>query len=304
MTHSFEIKDAEKYGVSEAIILYNIRYWITINRANRENIHDGRVWTYNSARAFSELFPYFSADKIRRYLDNLEADGALIIGNYNKRAGDRTKWYSLPGDDGLAPVDAQPETENAVANPPHHLANLPEHSANPPHPFGKSAAPLPDINSDVNPIKNTDTQDPCAKPSGITELIRQYSKQVQKVDPIAIDYRLSHAVKIHGALTIEHCLEAILQASEDPAYPKDKLPGLSSLLANFERVEWWAKRYKKPEPQWWDTNTTESIIETLVSYIGWGTEIPGPIKHLEPQARAIYERRQARVTNEEFAGVA
>lgn len=81
MIHSFEIEDAEKYGVSEAIVLYNIRYWIRYNKANRLNIHDGRVWTYNSARALAELFPYFTADKIRRYLDNLESDGGLIVGN-------------------------------------------------------------------------------------------------------------------------------------------------------------------------------------------------------------------------------
>lgn len=95
----------------------------------------------------------------------------------------------------------------------------------------------------------------------------------------------------------------IVNASKIPDGPR--LPyQLDGVFRDPARQAYWRSQYKKPEPQWWDTNTAESIIETLVSYIKWGTDIPGPIKHLEPQARAIYERRQARVQNEEFAGVA
>lgn len=77
MQHSFEVEDAVKYGIEKAIILNNLRFWLE-NRANRKNISDGQVWTYNSAEAFELLFPYMKARTIARYLRELEFDGVII----------------------------------------------------------------------------------------------------------------------------------------------------------------------------------------------------------------------------------
>ena len=93
--HHFNIEDASNYGIGEAVILYNIRYWLTKNKANNKHIHDGRVWTYNSYEAFAELFPYLTAKQIRTRLESLEKNGILITGNYNSFKPDRTKWYSI-----------------------------------------------------------------------------------------------------------------------------------------------------------------------------------------------------------------
>jgi hypothetical protein len=115
---------------------------------------------------------------------------------------------------------------------------------------GRLENPIPKILAETTSETTKDytqTTDANKKPSRITELIKQYSEQVQKVDRIALDYRLKQAENANGLQTVEHCLEAIIQAAQDPAYPKDKLPGsLSTLLGTFERVEWWAKRYKRP----------------------------------------------------------
>lgn len=94
MIHHFEIKDAEEYGVECAIILYNIKFWEQTNRANRRNYKKGRYWTYNSAKAFSELFPYWSRRKISRLLAKLEEQGAIIKDNFNDNKYDQTLWYS------------------------------------------------------------------------------------------------------------------------------------------------------------------------------------------------------------------
>ena len=94
--HAFSVDDAVKYGVDSAIILHNIRFWLAHNKANRTHINDGYVWTYNSARAFSELFPYWSSNKIQKLLKKLESEGVIITGNYNKAGYDKTKWYTLP----------------------------------------------------------------------------------------------------------------------------------------------------------------------------------------------------------------
>lgn len=94
-TYSFEVKDALLYGVDEAILLFNIKFWVLTNKSNNVNFFDGRTWTYNSANAYTEIFPFWDRKKICRLLLNLEQKGAIVSGNYNKSEYDRTKWYAL-----------------------------------------------------------------------------------------------------------------------------------------------------------------------------------------------------------------
>lgn len=95
MEHHFNVEIATKYGMLEAVLLNNLYFWIKKNEANGTNYHDGYYWTYNSTKAFHELFPYASANKIRNALKGLEQEGLIITGNYNKSAYDRTMWYAL-----------------------------------------------------------------------------------------------------------------------------------------------------------------------------------------------------------------
>lgn len=95
MNHSFNVAIAVEYGVNAAILLENIHYWISKNMANNKHFYDGHYWTYNSVKAFTELFPYMDKNKITRTLKKLEDDGLLIEGNYNDDQRDRTKWYAL-----------------------------------------------------------------------------------------------------------------------------------------------------------------------------------------------------------------
>lgn len=95
MEHHFKIEIAKIYGVEEAILLHNIYYWISKNKANNKHFYDGYYWTYNSIKAFSELFPYWTKRQIERILNNLIKKEALIKGNYNKLNYDRTSWYAI-----------------------------------------------------------------------------------------------------------------------------------------------------------------------------------------------------------------
>jgi DNA-binding HxlR family transcriptional regulator len=99
--HHFEIEDAVKYGVEKAILLYNLKYWVEKNKANRKNKHKHSngveyYWTFNSGSAFGELFPYMNERSIRRWLQELEEEGVIISNEFNTHNYDRTKWYSLP----------------------------------------------------------------------------------------------------------------------------------------------------------------------------------------------------------------
>ncbi len=96
MLYSFNAYHAKEYGVDESIVLHNILYWLKKNRANKVNFHDGKYWTYNSASAFTELFPFWNERKIARILSSLEKQGAIESGNFNRVSYDRTKWFSSP----------------------------------------------------------------------------------------------------------------------------------------------------------------------------------------------------------------
>ena len=95
MYYHFDTNKAVILGVDGSIMLENIHYWISLNRANNKNFYDGEYWTYNSKKAFAELFPSWTEKQVRRILTNLINDGYLKTANYNKLKYDRTLWYTL-----------------------------------------------------------------------------------------------------------------------------------------------------------------------------------------------------------------
>lgn len=95
MQHHFDVELAKQYGIVEAVLLNHFEYWIELNRANGKNYFEGRYWTFNSMKAFSEIFPYLSEKKIRNALKNLQDAGLILTGNFNKSAYDRTLWYAF-----------------------------------------------------------------------------------------------------------------------------------------------------------------------------------------------------------------
>lgn len=95
MVYQFDTDIAKEYGVDEAVMIYNFQYWIAKNEANKKHFHDGRYWTYNTAEAFTKLFPFWSAGQIRRILKSLQEKDVLITGNFNPSAYDRTMWYAF-----------------------------------------------------------------------------------------------------------------------------------------------------------------------------------------------------------------
>ena len=95
MIHNFDADIAAEYGILEAVLLYNIHYWIEKNKANGKNFYDGTYWTYNSTKAFSSLFPYASERQIKAALKHLRDEEILKTGNYNENTYDRTLWYAL-----------------------------------------------------------------------------------------------------------------------------------------------------------------------------------------------------------------
>lgn len=138
MIHTFDTKIAEKYGVHSAILLNNIYFWIEKNKANGNNYFNGSYWTFNSKKAFSELFPYMTARQIDYALKKLIDEGVLITGNYNKVAYDRTLWYAITkkGYSILQNCEME-ETKMNIGN-------------------SENVQPIPDVNPDINPVITSD----------------------------------------------------------------------------------------------------------------------------------------------------
>ena len=93
--HHFDVGIATEFCIEAAVIIDNLSFWIEKNKANEKHFHDGSYWTYNSIKAFNELFPYMSESTIRRVLKTLEENGIIKTGNYNKAGYDRTLWYAI-----------------------------------------------------------------------------------------------------------------------------------------------------------------------------------------------------------------
>jgi hypothetical protein len=102
--HYFRLDDAAKYGLTEAIMLQNFRHWIGYNQANGKHQHDGKTWTYNSVKAFGAMFPYLTANQIRRCIESLIAQGVLVRGNYNESAYNKTSWFAF-SDESFSLID-------------------------------------------------------------------------------------------------------------------------------------------------------------------------------------------------------
>jgi len=83
------------YGVDGAIMLHHLAFWVYRNKLNQKNEIDGHTWTWNSASALREIFPFWKDNQIRRILTNLEKEGAIISAVHNRARWDRTKWYTI-----------------------------------------------------------------------------------------------------------------------------------------------------------------------------------------------------------------
>lgn len=94
MLNQFDTAVALDVGINAAILYKNIQHWCEYNETNEKNFFNGYYWTFNSARAFKEQFPYLSEKQIRTALNVLEEKGYIKTGNFNRLGCDRTKWYA------------------------------------------------------------------------------------------------------------------------------------------------------------------------------------------------------------------
>ena len=133
MNHSFNVDVAVMLGIPCAVILDHINFWIRKNEANNKHYHDGTYWTYNSVKAFGELFPYLTDKQIRTALEKLQSEGLVKTGNYNENPYDRTLWYAI--------------TQKGKSMCRYGQMEMPEEA----NQFDQQGEPIPDIKPDIKP---------------------------------------------------------------------------------------------------------------------------------------------------------
>jgi|GEM_PF-1357431 len=92
---SFNEEMAAEYGLSVIIFCTKIGDWLKWNKANEQNFYDGKYWTYNSLKALTLLFPFWSTDQLRKVIKDAMDRKLIVKGNYNKSPYDKTLWYTL-----------------------------------------------------------------------------------------------------------------------------------------------------------------------------------------------------------------
>lgn len=204
--HIFDVDIARKVGVNAAILLENIGYWIKQNEANETNYFDGCYWTFNSRRAYAELFPYMSERKIATALQKLIDEGLVKTGNYNKLAYDRTLWYALT-QKGKCILHFDTMESEKVSN-----GN------------NQNVSPIPNINTDIKPVINSNKRESKARFTPPTrEDVQAYcNERNNKVDAERfIDYYTANGWQVG----------------------KNKMKDWKAAVRNWERSE---KKFSKP----------------------------------------------------------
>lgn len=93
--YAFDSGLAAQYGVSEAIFVHRLYFWVQENQKNGRNLRDGRYWTHDSVSALTEVFPFWTRHQIEGIIKRCRDKGLILTAALSPRAYDRTNWYTV-----------------------------------------------------------------------------------------------------------------------------------------------------------------------------------------------------------------
>ncbi len=100
---------AAAIGVSEAIVLNRLAYWLSRSKHRIA----GRAWVYNTYDAWQKQFPFWSRRTIQATFRRLERLGVVeSTQRHNRSRWDKTKWYTI-NEAQLAELVPEPEESPA-----------------------------------------------------------------------------------------------------------------------------------------------------------------------------------------------
>lgn len=86
---------ALKYGYDAALALSYFAHWHKHKQKKNLDYKDGHYWTYNSIAELVRVYTCSTRSKMSAAVKLLVEDGVLLEANYNKKIGDKTKWYAI-----------------------------------------------------------------------------------------------------------------------------------------------------------------------------------------------------------------
>ncbi|MGC0817994.1 conserved phage C-terminal domain-containing protein [Pantoea agglomerans] len=84
---------AQRIGLNEAIVLQQICYWLEDTTSGVENA--GRRWVYNTIEEWTNQFPFWSSDTVKRALTSLKKHDLIFVEQLKKSQHDRTNYYAI-----------------------------------------------------------------------------------------------------------------------------------------------------------------------------------------------------------------
>lgn len=173
-------KVVAKLGMLQAQILTQVDYWTD----RTSNTYDGHKWVYNSINDWHKQFYWVALSTLKRAFAELEKQGLLVTGNFNKVKYDRTKWYRVDYDklDKLIignteivvtyPNAKKPTNEPLVQNEPMDKAKMNQSQS------AKMNQPIPkDYQEITHNINNSQSINKKAQP---TKSNKRYYEQFKK----------------------------------------------------------------------------------------------------------------------------
>lgn len=87
------------FGLNNSIIFRQLWFWLNQveKRESQRHYHEGKYWIFNSYAEWTDKdnFPFWHRDTVRAGINELEVLGIVLSGNFNRRSGDNTKWYTI-----------------------------------------------------------------------------------------------------------------------------------------------------------------------------------------------------------------
>lgn len=84
---------ASRIGLNEAIVLQQICYWLEDTTSGVE--YDGKRWVYNTIDEWTNQFPFWSSDTVKRALTSLKKRDLIFVEQLKKTQHDRTNYYAI-----------------------------------------------------------------------------------------------------------------------------------------------------------------------------------------------------------------
>lgn len=230
--HTFNAEFATRYGIEEALIFGDIYFWCLKNKENNINLKKGsdnveRYYTFNSTAALQSTYKYMNITKVYRVIEKLEAEGLIITGCFNKRVGDRTRWYAVTekGEEVFLECNKTPTStlynEAQFSNCKMHNSQNEMHNSHFEINNLQNEMTLPDTNT----VTNSDTNKYTAKCGKTKKQAVSKSKQKQ-IECEEYLNTLSEADKKNSELLTQYMLQSFQKT--DPNYNRQ----------TFQLLEW------------------------------------------------------------------